>query len=289
MTSPSPSLPPPGPASAIPTARIGLGHFLPGGVPLPTGVRGINETYHGWIEVDQARLRAYVKLLHPWEVFNEALGSVLCQLVGLLTPHPYLVLVERDDYPESPIFVQSDIRQALAFASQAMPMQSLSRHVSLKTANALRELMANWKEWPDVLVFDQWIANPDRHSGNLLVGGPGEMYLIDHGRSFYRRNWSPEQLETVISIVTTRLWADILQGIVTLPERIAAAARAQIAAVKCSAIDCNAAMISTKVCPLIPPPQVQALIRFLDKRSSTAAAVICKTMGVPDLALGDQP
>lgn len=178
--------------NALPTPQIGLGHFLPGGVLLPAGVKGVSETYRGLIEVDEARIVAYVKLLHPWEVFNEALGSVLCQLVGLPTPRPYLVLVEREDYPQSSLLTVSNAPRTLAFASQAMPMQTLGRHVALRTPNALRELVSPWREWPDVLVFDQWIANPDRHSGNLLVGGPGEIYLIDHGLSFYRRNWSPE-------------------------------------------------------------------------------------------------
>lgn len=287
MTNPPASSPAPGTGALLPMPHIGLGHFLPGGVPLPTGVKGVSETYRGLIEVDEERLVAYVKLLHPWEVFNEALGSVLCQLAGLPTPKAYLVLVEREDYPQSPLLIASDAPRALAFASQAMPMQTLGRHIRLKTPNALRELVSRWKEWPDVLVFDQWIANPDRHSGNLLVGGPGEIYLIDHGLSFYRRNWTPAQIEAAISIVTARLWTDTLQGVVTLPERIAATDRAQSSAVRYSAVDSEAAMISTKVSQFLAPEQVQALVRVLCKRCANAAGVICKAMGVPDLGPGD--
>ena len=275
--------------SPLPEPQIGLGHFLPGGVLLAAGVKGVSETYRGLIEVDEARIVAYVKLLHPWEIFNEALGSVLCQLVGLPTPKPYLVLVEREDYPQSPFLIASNAPRALAFASQAMPMQTLGRHVGLQTPNALRELVSHWKEWPDVLVFDQWIANPDRHSGNLLVGGPGEIFLIDHGFSFYRRNWTPEQIEAAVSIVTARLWTEILQGVVTLPERIAATGRTQSAAVRYSKIDSEAAMVSTKVCQFLAPEQVQALARVLQQRCTTAAGAICKVMGIPDLALGDNP
>jgi len=285
MTNTAGSTPVSGIGEPMPMPQLGLGHFLPGGVLLPTGVRGVSETYRGLIEVDEERIGAYVKLLHPWEIFNEALGSLLCQLVGLSTPKSYLVLVEREDYPQSPLLIGTNAPRALGFASQAMPAQTLSRHVGLKTPGALREFVSHWREWPDVLVFDQWIANPDRHSGNLLVGGPGEIYLIDHGLSFYRRNWFPAQIEAAVSLVTTRLWTDILQGVVTLPERIAATGRTQSAAARFSKVDCEAAMVSTKVCQFLTPEQMQALARVLRIRCAAAAGVICNVMGIPGLGL----
>ncbi len=285
MTNTPASAPAPGIGKPMPTPQLGVGHFLPGGVLLPTGVRGVSETYRGLIEVGEDRIGAYVKLLHPWELFNEALGSVLCQLVGLPTPRSYLVLVEREDYPQSRVLIESNAPHTLAFASQAMPMQTLGRHVGLKTPDALRELVSHWREWPDVLVFDQWIANPDRHSGNLLVGGPGEIFLIDHGLSFYRRNWSPAQIEAAVSLVTTRLWTEILQGVVTLPERIAATGRTQSAAVRYSKVDSEAAMVSTKVCRFLTPEQTRALAGVLQVRCAAAAGVICNVMGIPGLGL----
>ena len=33
-------------------------------------------------------------------------------------------------------------------------------------------------------MFDNLIANPDRNSGNILIGAPGELILIDHSRAF---------------------------------------------------------------------------------------------------------
>lgn len=272
--------------SALSTAKIGLGHFLPGGTPLAPGVRGIAETYRGWIEVDQSRVQAYVKFLYPWEVFNEALGSILCQLVGLPTPHGYIVLVEQKDYPGSPIFRQTNTDRILAFASHAMPMQTLGRHITPQTDAARRELASNWKEWPDVLVFDQWIANPDRHLGNLLIGNKGKIYLIDHGMAFGRRNWSPEQLKASIPIVTASLWTAFLEKLVTLPERVAATQRIQVVSTKCSSVNGRTAMESTLVSQFLPSAQLEALVMFLHERGSEAGPVIAKVIGIPDLALG---
>ena len=35
-----------------------------------------------------------------------------------------------------------------------------------------------------MIMFDALIANPDRNAGNILVGAPGEIVLIDHSRAF---------------------------------------------------------------------------------------------------------
>jgi len=35
-----------------------------------------------------------------------------------------------------------------------------------------------------MLMFDNLIGNPDRNAGNILIGPPGELILIDHSRAF---------------------------------------------------------------------------------------------------------
>jgi hypothetical protein len=35
-----------------------------------------------------------------------------------------------------------------------------------------------------MMMFDNLIANPDRNAGNMLIGPPGELILIDHSRAF---------------------------------------------------------------------------------------------------------
>jgi hypothetical protein len=267
--------------------RVEFGHFLPGGQRLPAGIKGVNETYRGWIEVDSVRLQAYVKFLHPWEIFNEALGSILCQLVGLPTPRSFLVVVDRNDYPSSAVFLQTQSTKALAFASLAMTAQALSRHVSVKALPALRLLVEEWLEWPDVLLFDQWIANPDRHTGNVLIGAPGEFYLIDHGLCFYRRNWMPEQILAAVPLVTARLWTDFLQNTVSLQKRIDAQQRIYAASAKQLDVDLTSAAVLTKAHQLIPPGNLAALVSFLEMRRTAAAQVTCSVIGVPGLPFGE--
>jgi hypothetical protein len=265
------------------TAFIGIGHFLPGGSLLPEGIKGVTDTYLGMIELESGCVRAYAKIIHPWFVFNEVLGSLLCQLSGLKTPRPYLALVQRDDYPEARIFAETGAPLALAFATEAMPQGSLTRHISLNTAQALRQLVSQWVGWPHVLVFDQWIANPDRHGGNLLVGAPGEIYLIDHGFAFLRRNWQPEFAETARTMVTARLWKDILSKVITTPQRIEATAQLYAAAMEYSLIDVANLIATSAVSGLLPQENVEPLLNFLTHRIAAAATVLCGVIGVPAL------
>lgn len=241
------------------------------------------------VEADSYRFAAHVKIIPPWEVFNEALGSLLCQWAGLLTPRSYLALVQREDYPDARFFTETKAAQALAFATETMPFGSVTRYMSVTATQALRELLTQWYGWPDALVFDQWIANPDRHSGNLLVGSPGEIYLIDHGLSFLRRNWPPEQAVAAQSIVTARLWTEILAKVVTLPQRVEATARLYATAARYALIDVATVIVASKVSGFLPETNVAALLEFLTYRVQCAASVLCGVMGVPTLDLGDTP
>ena len=57
-----------------------------------------------------------------------------------------------------------------------------------------------------MLVFDNLIGNPDRNAGNILVGPPGELILIDHSRAFLTSRDLPNQVERV----DAELWERIL-------------------------------------------------------------------------------
>ena len=53
-----------------------------------------------------------------------------------------------------------------------------------------------------MLMFDSLIANPDRNAGNILVGPPGELVLIDHSRAFL----TDKKLLSKVERVDGELW-----------------------------------------------------------------------------------
>jgi hypothetical protein len=48
-----------------------------------------------------------------------------------------------------------------------------------------------------MLLFDNLIANADRNAGNILIGSPGELILIDHSRAFITDRRLPNKIERV--------------------------------------------------------------------------------------------
>ena len=57
-----------------------------------------------------------------------------------------------------------------------------------------------------MLLFDNLIANPDRNAGNILVGPPGELILIDHSRAFVTDRKLPNKVERV----DAELWEAVM-------------------------------------------------------------------------------
>jgi hypothetical protein len=56
-----------------------------------------------------------------------------------------------------------------------------------------------------MLTFDNLIANNDRNAGNILIGPPGELILIDHSRAFITDDELPRKVERV----DAELWGRI--------------------------------------------------------------------------------
>jgi hypothetical protein len=58
-----------------------------------------------------------------------------------------------------------------------------------------------------MVTFDNFIANIDRNAGNILIGQPGELILIDHSRAFTPRSDLPLTIERVDADVWNRVQA----------------------------------------------------------------------------------
>lgn len=140
---------------------IRVGRLLPGAQEVGEGanfpVRGIAATADGEIAV-------IAKKLCGREIAVEVICAALGRAAGIPIPEPLLLLDTHDCWH----FGSADIRHP-----------NLSQFVSYQDSSVLDEL----EKWPDLLAaacFDELIANPDRHDGNILYNGNGFL-LIDHG------------------------------------------------------------------------------------------------------------
>lgn len=262
---------------------IELGHFLPGGTLLREE-KGVSETYTGIIEVGERKLNAYVKFLSDRELVNELLGSVLARTSDLWSPPAFLVEVRRADYPASARFQASHAETIRAFATQALNLRSFNRSAELQSPEAKKAFVASWAEWPDVIGFDDWIANPDRHGGNFLIGEQGKVWLIDHGHSFTGPNWQIAALQPQCS-VPSRLWSETIQAQVSLNDRHAASTRVTKAVSRFEGVTVPSAIEDAHIKTYLLTAENQALEAFLQQRRSTIVQRVCALLGVPQLEL----
>jgi hypothetical protein len=58
-----------------------------------------------------------------------------------------------------------------------------------------------------MLMFDNLIGNEDRNAGNILIGAPGELILIDHSRAFITDRDLPNKVERVDADLWERMKA----------------------------------------------------------------------------------
>jgi hypothetical protein len=58
-----------------------------------------------------------------------------------------------------------------------------------------------------MILFDNLICNPDRNAGNILIGQPGELILIDHSRAFTADKKLQHKLERVDGELWDRITA----------------------------------------------------------------------------------
>jgi hypothetical protein len=87
----------------------------------------------------------------------------------------------------------------LVFASTDVGGSSV-RQVFLRsqtgeTAALIAERLGAWIEAGRLYGFDTWIANTDRNAGNLLFGGSGGIWLIDHAHGFTGPTWNAAALQ----------------------------------------------------------------------------------------------
>ncbi len=255
--------------------------LLPGAALLPEDEKGINETYRGPIEIASGTTFAYVKFLDTKQLINELVSSVLGRTLGLPIPQGFIVLVNREDYPDSELLINQGLDKALAFGVESIGYPDLKRRIRIEGDSIVGELFRTWTGWCDAMIFDEWVANRDRNQGNLLLGAPGDVWLIDHGQAFTGPNWVPSDLDPTVSVRNEI--AKVIAPHLGLPERHRALRRAAEIADECKKIDVNEALKEGFVAAFASDEEIEALRNFIGKRVNELVRLTAIRVGLPVL------
>jgi hypothetical protein len=176
--------------------ELAFASVLKGAVPFSEG--NINDTFRGQIlKADQSIAHAVLKDLPVKQLVNELAASFLAHSKGLPTPKVYLARVEPGVISVSKGPKLSD-GSGIVFASEDVKIPNVAfsfRNSTAPQSDLLIATLIKWKLLGGLYAFDTWIANTDRHAGNLLFGGGDDVWLIDHGHSFTGPNWTSTDLK----------------------------------------------------------------------------------------------
>lgn len=183
------------------------------GEPIPfNSVKSLNSLYRGQVQLHDGTVKScLLKNINRIEIVNELVANLVACRMGLPTPLAVLTFVP-DSFNNKNQFSKSHKVSGgyLAFAS-----------VDAQTPNLLQRLeathplgraiiqtsLSGWSKKSELYGFDTWVANVDRHIGNILFGSNNEIWLIDHGRCFTKEDWSPSDLDPNVQYLNKlKLW-----------------------------------------------------------------------------------
>lgn len=158
------------PQSARPKAELGF--YLNGERVKDDTVCGQHPLFYGMVQTASGvRHNAYVKLMPGKLIYAEVLSALLGQALSLPIPTTIPVVAKGSSV-------------GLTTAGAVMALASLDTSVTpiarLARIDEVSSLLSKWSHIRTAIVFDELIANADRHLRNILVGSDGKLWLIDH-------------------------------------------------------------------------------------------------------------
>ncbi|HEC74422.1 MAG TPA: hypothetical protein ENI26_08625 [Methylophaga aminisulfidivorans] len=217
--------------------------------------------------------KAYLKLTdNGLLTITELAASQVGSSLGLNIPTPYLVELTRGDIPDYVDFTINDV--TYCFASESCGEGA----VSFERLGAENKITQNWKDKDQTIIFDEWIANTDRHQGNLVFTPENKTFwLIDHGRALGGMPSEFFDLSNPAIDVNNQLLKDISPTTEEYKRHLAEKANQLMLSCKC--ININQLDKDNNFIKISPSFSKQDVITFLTERIELTVQILCKKLG----------
>jgi hypothetical protein len=242
----------------------------------------VNDTFRGQVLTANGQTRqAIIKDLNLVQLCNELVAQCLARETGLPIPDCYLGLVRTGilDVKKAPATTDGS---RLVFVSVDVKVPNVTYQFQGSDIAGRQVLLTEIAKWGDLghlYAYDAWIANIDRHPGNLLFGGNSEFWLIDHGHCFTGPDWQPDQLDPDTEY-RNRLGEWLTQHL-TLDQKKQHATEIRQFGANIGGYDATETSKNSRISDLLPLQNVEALKGFLEKRTANVPVHASKALGVP--------
>lgn len=145
---------------------------------------------------DHPEPRAYYAKFYPDRdgrgrgMANEVAGYIFANRMGLCQPARAVVIelagknLDLSSLPSAHAWLKRAMKahgSYHAFCTEALSGKTPVIHYGRAAEDAIRSDIMKWSQLPATIVFDDIIANIDRHLNNLIRLGPASYAVIDHG------------------------------------------------------------------------------------------------------------
>lgn len=261
--------------------EVGFATLLAGATPFNVG--NVNETYRGQVKLaDGSIAMAIVKDLSLRQLSNELLASTLARALGLPTPRVFIAAARPGVFELKHAPSLSD-GSKLVFASLDAETPSFVFRYKEDPALApsLLAALISWKGLGRCYGFDTWAANIDRHAGNLLFGGPKNVWLIDHGHAFTGPEWIMADLRPYDKYAH-RLGVWLTPSILPVDRTVKASEAAGLEALLTDP-NIDEIIQASRIDKLLPAEEIDALRNFLRDRRAFVAYYSNEALGISTL------
>lgn len=272
-----------------PVGTVDFAQVMSGASPFKDpGIANVTDTYQGQILTrDQELKTAILKDLAPKELANEILVASLASTLGLPVPPAFIGITEPGN-PCATRAIMPDGR-GLMFASVNVSSPSVASlvimptsHETLALLRPIVELLAKQSWLGELYGFDAWVANVDRHIGNVLFATGTGVWIIDHGRCFTGPNWTQPDLVAARSYRhRLREW---LTQLLSPDARKRLANEAADLPIRLRGVDVREAGVKNSVISLIGTSDFEALVAFLSDRISHVPRAAGDALDEPRIA-----
>ncbi|MGD9884251.1 MAG: HipA family kinase [Reyranella sp.] len=161
---------------------IELAAVLDGLRPRPG--RTYSATYIGLVlDGAGATHQAIIKDLPIRDLVRELVGASIARRAQVAVPRCFLAVVE-DAALSSAHGPMYGANRRLVFASQLVPGEQVMTLLNGNLPAKVYAALISWPGLPSLFAFDTWVANIDRHAGNIMARSSTDFCAIDHGHCF---------------------------------------------------------------------------------------------------------
>lgn len=187
---------------------IETGVLLPGAIKVNNF--NVQDVWRGNVKMHSGKnAGAFVKHVPPRALVVEVVAALIGRNLQLPIPIPLLVKVEPEVLPDSKLDVAT-----IFFGSQRINQPDLAQWLN-ENAEGVKDRLKSWPLALDAGCFDEWLANEDRHSRNILFDGKKDFVLIDHSHAIPKdlRPNEPAKKNSMLEILSEKTNAKQLDSL----------------------------------------------------------------------------